>query len=140
MLLQVQKFSDVFHLANGGSYVLELATSILCIYGAIRLEGLLSALCSGVALNCMVFALGLVNTLAEVNQGSKETLRCLKKQSASSITANGRDRLSRWREKYLRGLPELRIHFGFICHYDKQLVLTTMQHILLNSATLLLTV
>ena len=139
-LLHTQKFSEVFQLANGGSYVFELAMSILYIFGAIRLEGLLSALCCGVALASMVFAVGLVNTLAEVNQGSRHVLRQLRIQVAFSLAVWRRSRLLQYHKKYLRRLPELRIHFGSICPYDKKLVLITFHLVVVYSATLLLTI
>ena len=138
-LLQVNRFSEVFQLANGGSYVLEIAATVLCIYGSIRLHGLLSILGGGIALNGMVFAVGLVSALAEVNQGSKHTLQCFRNHAGAQVTS-GRDRSAVWYQKCVMQLPELKIYFGFICHYDKRLVLVTVQLILVNSATLLLTV
>ena len=62
-----------------------------------------------------VWAVGFVNTFADLNEGSKESMECFRRLVAIIISTKYRDILSLWRQTYLRQIGELKIHFGFIC-------------------------
>ena len=102
-----------------------------------RTSGLFAAVTAYFACMGLVFYLSVANSYAETNRVSRKLLQLLRRAcrvSRRNVASQTEHRISSQRTRTLR---ELRIHAGPVFFYDKQLVLTTVQIILVQSANLL---
>ncbi|CAG7669557.1 unnamed protein product [Allacma fusca] len=102
-----------------------IAMAIYGIYGVIRLDGIISYMMGVNALLRVIILPIMLSKLAEIHVRSMHLLEQV------SIRGN----LDR---KIIKSLPLLRFQFGSMYYADKQMVLTVIQIILVNSANLLI--
>ena len=138
----VVEFNGIFSLVIGVIHALNMCIAIFCAYGTVRLHGILASGFGIFGADILVMITIFVNTLANVNQGSRQFLRGIKKLATTATVGKERqglrprDSIIMLRE--LSTLHELRISIGSSFFYDKGIVLTTLQIIFQTSINFIL--
>ena len=136
LYMQTMDFSQTFALAYGGIYAGLILLAILCSYGAIRFPFPLSIGSLWICANCSATLAVLIIVLASTNQSSQVTLKKMTDGFIGKFVRNStRSRIIR---RELATLTEVRIRIGYICFYDRYLVMTTLKIIVENATSLLL--
>lgn len=128
--LLTDEFNGVYSQLSGQIHAIIMTCIVLCIYGAVRTEGVMGFLYVYMSVWGLVSYLQIVNNYANIHRGSKDFLVALGASSRTAGTVASRD---------LRNLKELRIKAGSSAFYfDKELVLTVVGVILTQSINLLI--
>lgn len=136
-LLQEVAFNRVFSGFNALLHFLCITATIFSVYTAIRSSGLLAAFGVYGAFMALTFYLTMANCYAETNHGSRILLESLQRVCIRGSEGMAFRRDEEIARKRIRSLRELRIRAAFVCYYDKQLILTILQIVLVRSVDLL---
>ena len=137
----VKEFNEAFMLTYGSIHIAQVPLVMLLFYAAVRFSGFVSLGFAWMAVVIVLYALAVMVALANSNQTSKELIFVLKRgaRPSSSSYRSITDRTeyaAAWREA--ETLRELRISVGPVFYFDKPLVLTVIEAMLVQSANLLL--
>ena len=120
--IQVRQANQVYFVIIGGAKIVLIVFSAGCVYGAIRLDGIVA-----IALVClggsMTIFLGIIlNSWAEFHMSSCKALGRLQGQVARDVS-DGRGYPRKWWRMKVRALPPLQIYVFNLYYIDKPLVL-----------------
>ena len=135
--LLIEEFNRALGMIYIGFHYGEMCIVMFCIYGAIRLNGILAIALGFIGSNLLAILTVLVSQLGQINHSSKGTLKALHKRPKMSYCM-GKQGESKWLRREVMGLRELRVRMGSSFYYDKVLLLTTFQILLQNIVNLLL--
>ena len=137
LALITKEYSRVALLNNAGGHGVSICIAITCVYAAIRFNGMLSITLGVIGMNITTVFAAYVTTVGNINWSSKKSVTMVRQQPAALHRA-GKDIESKWLQREIRCLQDLRIQMGSVFFYDKALVLTTFEIILQNIVNLLL--
>ena len=135
--LITEELSRVATFGYGGAHAGLMIISLVCTYGAVRLQGMLAFSLGWTGLNITIFLVILVGTLGNINSSSKRSIELVRQRPAVLHSA-GKDLERKWLQREALALRDLRIRMGSAFFYDKTLVITTIEIILQNTVNLLL--
>ena len=136
----VKEFNEAFMLTYGSIHIAQVPLVMLLFYAAVRFSGFVSLGFAWMAMVIVLYALAVMVALANPNQTSKELIFALKRGAPSSSSC----RSIMDRSEYAAALREietlrvLRMRVGPVFYFDKPLVLTVIEAMLVQSANLLL--
>ena len=128
-------FNRVFGSLNADLHTTVVTIITLSVYCTMRTSWLFAVFTTYFACVCLVFYLSVANSYSETIRVSRTLLQSLKQVGSNGNVATGRGQ--KITNRRIQALRELRIHAGPVFFYDKQLVLTTVEIILVQSVNLL---
>ena len=134
--LHAHHFNKVFAPLNAHLHTIAILVVICSVYASFRLERLFAAIAAYWMFVALYSYLSAANSFAEINRQSALLLQVMR----SSDAKHNRSSLKIDRkidERRLKSLRELRISAGSVFYYDKALVLTIVEIILVQSVNLL---
>ena len=106
--LLTEEFHRAFGMIYIGSHYGVMCIAMFCIYGAIRLDGILSIALGLIGSNLLVFLAVLTSQLGQINHSSKGTLEAIEKRPAM-LYCMGKQAESKWLRREVLGLRDLRV-------------------------------
>ena len=145
--LFTEEFVQIFSLCYGACHCVIVVTAILCVYGAVKLPGLLAAGSFCFAFNCITVTIGMISIWSGINLSSTKLLAALNSRigELQCIIANdptwgaiARRKMTRWLKRKVTALQKIRLRMGHFCVYTKFLIIGTLLLISKGSIRLLI--
>ena len=137
LFILVKQFGEAFTWAYGLLHVCLVPCLVLILYGAVRLNGPIAFGFCWLFMVVTSLCLVLIMALADINQRSKAlVVAFIYSQSVGATLWTTAEHAIMRRE--CETLRELKILVGSTFYFDKPLVLTVLQNLLIQSANLLI--
>ena len=121
--LILMEYKRVYFIIVARNKVFFVSFGMFCTYGVLRMHGMLRLFLPTIAIFSISFLVMFLMVAGEFHSRSRAFINAARTRMTMKITQN-RGHEIKWLRRYLRTLPELKVHVGSLYYIDKPIVLT----------------